>query len=101
MFEKVSRSLKYDKKLFWFINIIGRAKRVPHWTVQSRFRVIYICQYVCRYVGLSTKNTPKCVGGITWSKHAHAQGKFGVIKTYVRAVHRSLSLLAEFLSQLF
>ena len=23
-------------------NIIGRAKRAPHWGVQSRFRVIYI-----------------------------------------------------------
>ena len=23
--------------------IIGRAKRAPHWGVQSRFRVIYIC----------------------------------------------------------
>ena len=29
--------------------IIGRAKRAPHWSVQSRFRVIY----VCRYVGMS------------------------------------------------
>ena len=29
--------------------VIGRAKRAPHWGVQSRFRVIYICQYVvCR-----------------------------------------------------
>ena len=30
--------------------VIGRAKRTPHWGVQSRFRVIYICIYVCRYV---------------------------------------------------
>ena len=28
--------------------IIGRAKRAPHWGVQSRFRVIYICACVCR-----------------------------------------------------
>ena len=28
-------------------SIIGRAKRAPHWGVQSRFRVIYIC---CRFV---------------------------------------------------
>ena len=27
--------------------IIGRAKRAPHWVLQSRFRVIYI------YVGMS------------------------------------------------
>ena len=31
-----------------YVRIIGRAKRAPHWGVQSRFRVIYICQYVCR-----------------------------------------------------
>ena len=30
--------------------IIGRAKRAPHWGVQSRFRVIYTYIYVCRYV---------------------------------------------------
>ena len=29
--------------------IIGRAKRAPHWGVQSIFRGIYIC---CRYVGM-------------------------------------------------
>ena len=29
------------------LEIIGRAKRAPHWGVQSRFRVIYICRYVC------------------------------------------------------
>ena len=33
--------------------VIGRAKRAPHWGVQSRFRVIYICRYVCMYVCLS------------------------------------------------
>ena len=27
--------------------IIGRAKRAPLWGVQSIFRVIYICRYVC------------------------------------------------------
>ena len=37
--------------------VVGRAKRASHWGVQSRFRVIYICWYVCRM--------PKCVGGIT------------------------------------
>ena len=32
-------------------HVIGRAKRAPHWGVQSRFRVIYICIYIiCRYV---------------------------------------------------
>ena len=35
------------------IFLVGRAKRAPHWGVQSRFRVIYICRYVCMYVCLS------------------------------------------------
>ena len=48
--------------------VIGRAKRAPHWGVQSRFRVIYICMsvgmYVCRYVCLSwsKKRRRKYVG---------------------------------------
>ena len=42
--------IKYDAHLqeLTVIIIIGRAKRAPHWGVQSRFRVIYICRYVCR-----------------------------------------------------
>ena len=30
------------------IFLVGRAKRAPHWGVQSRFRVIYIYMCVCR-----------------------------------------------------
>ena len=43
--------------------IIGRAKRAPHWGVQSRFRVIYICIYICMSVCLVCQIN--CVGGIT------------------------------------
>ena len=43
------------------IIVIGRAKRAPHWGVQSRFRVIYICRYVCMYVCMSV------VCQITWN----------------------------------
>ena len=50
------------------VGIVGRAKRAPHWGVQSRFRVIYI--YVGLYVYVCQIN---CVGEITWTKHAHAQ----------------------------
>ena len=44
--------------------VIGRAKRAPHWGVQSRFRVIYIYMLsVCR---MSVVCQINCVGGITW-----------------------------------
>ena len=51
-----------------FLVIIGRAKRAPHWGVQSRFRVIYICIYV---VGMSV------VCQITWNhvNQTHACSK--------------------------
>ena len=38
-------------------SMIGQAKRAPHWGVQSKFRVIYMCRSVgrsvCRSVGPS------------------------------------------------
>ena len=53
--------------------VIGRAKRAPHWGVQSRFRVIY--------VGMSVV-VQKSVGGITWAKRAHAQSQYWAVKSY-------------------
>ena len=35
------------------VRVCHRVKRAPHWGVQSRFRVIYICRSVCRSVCLS------------------------------------------------
>ena len=50
-------------------SIIGRAKRAPHWGVQSRFHVnIYTC------------HVPKKIGGISWPKHVHTQSQFGRLK---------------------
>ena len=47
--------------------IVGRAKRAPHWGVQSRFRVTYICYiYVC----------------LSWSKKRR--------RNYVRACSKSV-----------
>ena len=40
--------------------VIGRAKRAPHWGVQSRFRVIYIYSYIY-YICVSV------VCQITWN----------------------------------
>ena len=54
---------------------IRRAKRAPHWDVQSRFRVIYIiimCRFVC---------PPYIIDGITWPKHEHAQSQFWAVET--------------------
>ena len=59
--------------LYPFYDLIGRAKRVPHWGVQSRFRVIYVGMYVCR--------GPKSVGGNTWAKRAHAQSQYWAVKS--------------------
>ena len=44
------------------VTVIGRAKRAPHWGVQSRFRVV--CRSVCMYVCLSwsKKRRRKYVG---------------------------------------
>ena len=33
------------------LRVIGRAKRAPHWGVQSRFHVIYV--FIARYLGNS------------------------------------------------
>ena len=51
------------KFLFTFLILIGRAKRAPHWGVQSRFRVIYVYIYV--YMSVCLVCQINCVGGIT------------------------------------
>ena len=48
--------------------MFGRAKQVPHSGVQSRFRMIYMCRFVC--LGM-----PKCMGGITLPKNTQAQSQ--------------------------
>ena len=37
----------------WSLLLIGRAKRAPHWGVQSRFRVIYIYSPLPGQLGIS------------------------------------------------
>ena len=46
--DNMPRSTYKCLNIYYPSNVIGRAKRAPHWGVQSRFRVIYICRYVCR-----------------------------------------------------
>ena len=66
-----------DRRSYCCLSIIGRAKRAPHWGVQSRFRVIYICMSVGMYVCRG----PKSVGGNTWAKRAHAQSQYCAVKS--------------------
>ena len=47
----------------FLVSLIWRAKRAPHWGVQSRFRVIYIICILCMSVCLVCQIN--CVGGIT------------------------------------
>ena len=67
--------------------IIGRAKRAPHWGVQSRFRVIYIYMLsVCR---MSVVCQINCVGGITCGQRACSKSFFLAVKpvTPARVIH--------------
>ena len=62
---KPTRDSHYASRDF----VIGRAKRAPHWGVQSRFRVIYVCIYVYMLSvrrSMSVVCQINCVGGITW-----------------------------------
>ena len=68
----ISDSLKHDTTaVHCFISvvipelkkIIGRAKRAPHWGVQSRFRMIYIYMYI--YMSVCLVCQINCLGGIT------------------------------------
>ena len=56
------------------IFLVGRAKRAPHWGVQSRFCVIYIYMLsVCR---MSVVCQINCVGGITCGPRAFSKSFF-------------------------
>ena len=60
--------------------VIGRAKRAPHWGVQSRFRVV--CRSVCMYVCLSwSKKRRRKYVGQTRAKRAHAQSQYWAVKS--------------------
>ena len=49
--------------------------------------LVYICIYVYRM--------SKCVGGITWPKHGHAQSQFGPVKTNLWYAYYSFLLYAR------
>ena len=43
---------------------------------------MYVDMSVCMSVCLLQEiRMPKCMGGITWPKHAHAQSQFWAVKT--------------------
>ena len=70
---KIISRYELARPIMGTIILVGRAKRAPHWGVQSRFRVIYVYMCVCR--------GPKSVGGITWAKRAHAQSQYWAVKS--------------------
>ena len=61
---KIISRYELARPIMGTIFLVGRAKRAPHWGVQSRFRVIYICMSVGMYVCLSwsKKHRRKYVG---------------------------------------
>ena len=70
------KSFALPKNILTDFTLVGRAKRAPHWGVQSRFCVIYI--YVGQSVGMSfvsKKRRRNYVG------HEHAQSHFWAVKT--------------------
>ena len=69
---------------------IGRAKQAPHHTgVFNRDFARYMCRFVCL-------SMPKCIGGITWPKNAHAQ--FWAVKNDQR--HQCYSFLLLYMDML-
>ena len=74
-----------------FVFVIGRAKRAPHWCVQSRFRVIYVVgmsYVVCR---MSVVCQINCVG-VLRTVHAHAQSLFVAVKPVTPVLFISYTL---------
>ena len=53
--------------------LIGRAKRAPHWGVQSRFRVIYMYVFYCLWENNTKQLYAKMRGRNYMSEHAHAK----------------------------
>ena len=71
LFLKTKRS-DLARPVMGTIFLVGRAKRAPHWGVQSRFRMIYICRSVClswskkrrrNYVGQTRACSKSVLGG--------------------------------------
>ena len=88
----VVRSIKHDY-LSQHV-IIGRAKRAPHWGVQSRFRVIYIYIYIymLSVCCMSVVCQINCVGGITYGPRACSKSFFLAVKTVTPVLFNSYTL---------
>ena len=73
---------RYDNVVYL---IIGQVKRAPHWGVQLRFRVVYMCRSVSQYVC----HVQKCVGGITLPNMRMLEVRFGWFKPAydIRVIH--------------
>ena len=62
------RSANGGKVIGVSVHILLGERSKPHTGVFNRDFACYMCRFVC--LGM-----PKCVGGITWPKNAHAQSQ--------------------------
>ena len=62
-------------------NVFGNWASEASPTLGSSIEISRDIMSVCMSVCLQKIRIPKCVGGITWSKHAHAQSQVWAVKT--------------------
>ena len=70
--------------------VIGRAKRAPHWGVQSRFREIYMS--VCRMSVVCLSYVKLTALADLRTAHAHAQSLFLAVKPVTPVLFISYTL---------
>ena len=78
---KIISSYELARPIMGTIFLVGREKRAPHWGVQSRFRVIYICMSVgmCVCLSWSKKRWRKYVGQTRACSKLVLCGKIGPV----------------------
>ena len=74
--------MSHEQQNYKYINWTSEASPTLGCSIEILCDIyLYVCRYVCMSVCLQKKRMPKCVGRITWPKHAHAQNQFGAVKT--------------------
>ena len=65
--------------------VIGRAKRAPHWGVQSRFRVIYNVSVICQITWNHVNQTRACSKSVLGGKIRLVTSPYYSFRLYARA----------------